>query len=196
MVNDDASVLRASLEDDPDAFGAIFDRHHERIWAYLARMAGRERADELAGDVFVTAFARRTTYDEVRGPVVAWLYGIAANMLRTRLRTEARAARAFARAGAERHAAEVPTDAFDDAASLRQRMVAVRTALVELSTADRDVIVLYAWERLSYQEIAVVLGVEVGTVKSRLSRARTRLRELLAASGQVLDDVTAIDGGP
>ena len=195
MVNDDASVLRASLEDDPDAFGAIFDRHHARIWAYLARMAGRERADELAGDVFLTAFARRATYDAMRGPVVAWLYGIAGNVLRTRLRTDARAARAFARAGAERDTLDAPTDALDDAVALRQRMIAVRAALAQLPASDRDVIVLFAWEHLSYQDIAMVLGVELGTVRSRLSRARDRLRELLIDSGQVLDDVTAIDGG-
>src|SRR5687768_3169388 len=74
-VDDDAAVVHAALED-PACFGAIFDRHHARIWRYIARMAGRSRADELAGDVFLIAFARRSTYDPMRAPVVAWLYGI------------------------------------------------------------------------------------------------------------------------
>jgi RNA polymerase sigma-70 factor (ECF subfamily) len=59
-----------------------------------------------------------------------------------------------------------------------------------LPAGDREIIVLFAWERLSYDEIATALGIEVGTVRSRLSRARGRLRELVAASGELTDEVT------
>lgn len=100
MEPDDAAVLCASVAR-PELFEAIFDRYHRRIWAYLARRGGRDRADELAGDVFVTAFADRAGYDPARGSVAAWLYGIAGHRLHTSFRSDARAARALRRAAAQ-----------------------------------------------------------------------------------------------
>ncbi len=74
----DAAVMRASC-DDPDRFEAIFSRYHRVIWTYIGRSAGRDLADDLTGDVFTTAFARRAAYDPARGEVLSWLYGIASN---------------------------------------------------------------------------------------------------------------------
>ena len=183
----DAALLCASVTR-PEVFEAIFDRYHQRVWAYLARRGGRERADELAGDVFVTAFAQRARYDLSRGSVSAWLFGIASNRLHTRFRTDARAARALRRAAAEQGAAVVWPHGTDDALDHQARLGRVGAALARMPVADREVITLFAWERLSYEEIAGVLDIEVGTVRSRLSRARARLRELLLASGEVTGD--------
>jgi RNA polymerase sigma factor (sigma-70 family) len=191
---DDEAAVRASI-DDPSRFGVIFERHHARIWSYIARLTGRDRADELAGDVFTTAFARRQTFDPTRGPVVAWLYGIASNVLRTRLRSDARAAVAFERAAGQVAPEASPIEAADDTMATREQVARVRRALAQLSASDREAIVLYAWERLSYQDIASVLGVEVGTVRSRLSRGRARLRELLTAHGEVLGELSTFEGG-
>jgi RNA polymerase sigma factor (sigma-70 family) len=189
MEGGDAEAMRASLER-PEAFEPIFDRHHRVIWAYLARLGGRDRADELAGEVFLVAFTPRASYDPTRGSVRSWLYGIASNLTRNRLRSDARAARAFRRAAARQGGMFVPIDDADDALAGRQRFDAVVAALARLPFADREIVALFAWERLSYDEIAATLGIEVGTVRSRLSRARGRLRELVAANDEFTDEVT------
>ncbi|HEY3144148.1 MAG TPA: sigma-70 family RNA polymerase sigma factor [Acidimicrobiales bacterium] len=176
MGSSDTDSVVGSVER-PELLETVFDQHHGVIWAYLARRAGRERADELAGDVFVTAFARRRTFDPELGSVRAWLYGIASNLLRTRLRSEARAGKAFARAATEQVRVVTPIDETDDAFANQSRLAQVVAALAELGQVDREVLTLFAWERLSYEEIAIVLDVEVGTVRSRLSRARGRLRD-------------------
>jgi RNA polymerase sigma-70 factor (ECF subfamily) len=184
---DDAALLCASVRD-PERFELIFERHHAAVWRFLARRGGRERADEIAGDVFVTAFACRDRFDPGRGSVEAWLYGIASNRLRTRLRSDARAARAFRRAAAEQLVEVAPVDGAGDALDDRRRLGEVLSALARMSAVDREIITLFAWERLSYEEIASVVGVEVGTVRSRLSRARSRLRELVSPAGEARGD--------
>lgn len=179
----DAAVVAASIHD-PEQFEIVFERYHRTIWAYVARLAGRERADELAGDVFVAAFAHRDRYDPSKGSVSSWLYGIASNKLRTRLRTDGRAARAFERAIAGEPSSIWPIDIALEALVGRERLVDSLHALALLSAADREIIALFAWERLSYDAIAAALEIEIGTVRSRLSRARRRLRELMGPSGE------------
>jgi RNA polymerase sigma factor (sigma-70 family) len=183
MGHDDADIVVASLGD-PNLFEAIFDRHHQRIWSYLARLGGRECADELAGDVFAAAFAGRAGFDPARGSVQAWLYGIASNRFRGRGRTQARALRAMSRLAAQQAPPESPTDDALDAMARADTYERVRSAIDRLSAPDREVIVLFAWEGQSYEAIAAVLGVEIGTVRSRLSRARGRLRELAGLTGE------------
>lgn len=85
-VDKDADVVATSVVA-PDRFGIIFDRYHAVIWAFLARTAGPDAADELAGDVLLAAFASRHRYEPARGTVRAWLYGIAMNLLRTQWRS-------------------------------------------------------------------------------------------------------------
>jgi RNA polymerase sigma-70 factor (ECF subfamily) len=179
----DAEIVRASVAR-PELFETIFNRHHRRIWAYLARTAGRDCADELAGDVFVSAFAQRERYDAARGSVVGWLYGIAANLSRTRFRTRARASRALARIAAQDVGPPSAIDDVEAALDGESALARVQAALAALPVGDRELITLVAWERLSYVEIAEVLGLELGTVRSRLSRARRRLRELAGLDGE------------
>jgi RNA polymerase sigma-70 factor (ECF subfamily) len=182
-MDSDAEVVRASVAA-PSRFEAIFDRHHTRIWRYLARVAGPSTADDLAADVFVAAFAARDRYDPERGAVVTWLYAIATNRLRTRQRRAGRELRAVSRAAGEAVLPDEPEAAVDTAIDERRRLGRVLVALDGLAEADREILVLAAWEELSYAEIAEVLGLELGTVRSRLSRARARLRERLGPSGE------------
>ena len=179
-----AEVMSASI-DHPHRFEAVFDRYHAVVYRYLAHLAGNDQADELAGDVFVTAFTARARFDPRSGSVRAWIFGIAANIARTRARSERRGARAWERAGARRGDDDTSIDDAGDRMTYAAELSAVSLALEQLSDLDRQVIVLYAFGELSYPEIATALAVEVGTVRSRLNRARGRLRELLAASGQV-----------
>jgi len=187
-VDSDVTAMRASV-DDPERFAAIFDRNHRVVWTYLARLAGPDIADEVSGEVFLTAFARRAQFDAERGEVRSWLYGIASNMLRTRLRSEGRARRAFVRAAVIVMTEEPdPTNLVDDADQIAGEIEVLRGALEKLRRDDRELLVLFAWEERSYAQIAETLAIPIGTVRSRMSRARGRLRELLHDSGQLLDD--------
>jgi RNA polymerase sigma-70 factor (ECF subfamily) len=173
--------------DHPHRFEAVFEQYHRTIYEYLARAVGPDRADEYAGDVFVAAFAARIRYDPDLGSVRAWLFGIAANIRHTRARSDWRGRRAWHRVGGEREAQEGGFEVLEEGLDYGRELAWVAEFLRELSDTDRDVLVLYAWGELSYPEIAQALGIEVGTVRSRLSRARARLRELIATSGEVLD---------
>jgi RNA polymerase sigma-70 factor (ECF subfamily) len=173
---DDAATVGASVAQ-PELFEAIFRRHHRRIWAYLARMGGPDSADEVTGDVFVAAFSQRDRYDPDRGSVVTWLLGIATNHARTRFRRQGRADRALARFAGQSAPAPSPFDDADAALDDARALDRVRAALTALPERDREMILLVAWENLTYQEVADVLDMELGTVRSRLSRARHRLRQ-------------------
>lgn len=183
----DAEVVRASVAE-PKRFEEVFDRHHTRIWRYLARSAGSAVADDLAADVFVAAFTARDRYDPDRAGVTTWLYAIATNKLRSRQRRAGRELRAVARVAGEATPQVDHEAAVDGAVDGRAHLDRVRVALDELAELDREILVLVAWEGLDHAEIATVLGVEPGTVRSRLSRARSRLRERLDASGEVEGD--------
>ena len=113
------------------------------------------------------------------------MYGIATNLLRTRLRSEERSRRAFLRAANLGGVGVGPYEAVDDADELARLSRAVLLGLAQLSREQRELFVLYAWEGLEYRQIAAALDLPVGTVRSRLSRSRRRLRELLVGNGEV-----------
>lgn len=168
----DADAIAASLSE-PGVFVDVFDRHFDAIHRYLSRRVGSQIAEELASETFAQAFEHRKRFDANRSDARPWLYGIAHNLLRHHYRDEERALRADARSLAA-DAAEPPAVAGSEVAQL----------LAELSPGDRDVLLLVAWAELEYAEVAQALGIPVGTVRSRLNRARSRLRELLERSGQ------------
>jgi RNA polymerase sigma factor (sigma-70 family) len=178
---DSVAIAESMLE--PAAFGLIFDRHFDRIHGYLQRQVGADLADDLAAQTFLVAFARRATFDLSQSCARPWLFGIAANLVREHLRAVRRRLVAYSRKGADRE-----SDAFEgiedrlDASALRRPLA---TALAELAPEDLETLLLYAWADLSYAEIAETLAVPVGTVRSRLNRARGRLREPLAAAGAI-----------
>ncbi|HEY3672660.1 MAG TPA: sigma-70 family RNA polymerase sigma factor [Acidimicrobiia bacterium] len=171
----------------PHRFDVVFEQYHRTIYEYLARAVGPDRADEYAGDVFVAAFDARVRYDPELGSVRGWLFGIAANIRRNRARSEGRSRRAWDRVGAERDTDDGGFEVVEESLDYGKELAWVAEFLRQLSEIDRDVLVLYAWGELTYPEIAQALGVEIGTVRSRLARARGRLRELISGSGEVLD---------
>jgi RNA polymerase sigma-70 factor (ECF subfamily) len=179
----DAAAIARSLES-PGAFAAVFERHHAAIHRHLARRLGTDLADELAAETFAVAFARRRRYDLAVADARPWLFGIAAKLAHRHWRREERELRAYARTGVD-PAAPAP----DDAVAARTDSVragrALAAALAALTAKERDVLLLYAWEQLAQPEIAVALAISPGTVKSRLHRARTRLRQALAAAGEL-----------
>jgi RNA polymerase sigma factor (sigma-70 family) len=174
--SDDAAVV-ASLQD-PGCFAVVFDRYFAEIHGYAARRLGSQAADDIAAETFMTAFRKRATYDVARGSVRAWLYGIATNHLSRHRRRETRAYRALERAGVssgDEDAQERVVDRMTAHAAHRQLAV----ALAALSPGDRDVLLLIALADLSHAEVASALGIPYGTVGSRLSRTRKKLRSAL-----------------
>jgi RNA polymerase sigma factor (sigma-70 family) len=177
---DDAAVIESSWLE-PERFAVLFDRHAPHIHRYLARRAGRQVADDLVAETFLTAFAKRDRYDLGYSNARPWLYGIATNLVGQHRRDEARQYRIMQRAVAE---PEVPDHADRVAAGVTAQ--ATRTlldaALAGLPAGDRDVLLLVAWEQLTYQEVSRALAIPAGTVRSRLHRARTKVRQVLAGT--------------
>ncbi len=176
----DAAVIEQSW-DQPDAFAAIFDRHFAEIHQYLARRVGGRAADDLAADVFLTAFTQRQRYDVARNCARPWLYGIATNMISSHRRQEGRYFRALSRAEAQ-PGWEEEEERLTDRLSAAATRPLLASALAGLSPGDRDVLLLVALADFGYPEVAEALGIPQGTVASRLSRVRRQLRAALGGS--------------
>lgn len=172
---------------DSDAFAAVFDRHRESVRAYCARRSGSlDAADDLVSIVFLEAWRRRADVDLVHDSVLPWLYGVAGRTVQRRTRTALRHRRLLdrlsthpsfdltARSHAAAHAdhAEEVAARVDDERHLRK----LSAAMSGLGRLDREVLLLCVWQELDHAAVAVALQVPIGTVKSRLSRARARLR--------------------
>lgn len=185
----DADVLARSLAQ-PDEFAAIFDRHFVIIYRYVARRIGPDDAEDIAGEAFRIAFERRHAFDSSWSSARPWLYGIATNVMRGRSRSESRRVRAVQRATV----AAAVTHADDDFERAADRLDAddqmerVGHAIAQLADGDRDALLLFAVEGLSYGDVAHALSIPVGTVRSRINRARTQVRELLNHAGQLHPD--------
>jgi RNA polymerase sigma factor (sigma-70 family) len=176
----DVSVLQRSI-DQPDCFALLFDRHFAEVHRYLRRRLGDELATELAAETFLRAFHSRRRFGGEGGSVIAWLHGIAANLVRMNHRSEERRLRAYARASAGLSAYE-PAIAVEDRLDAEALRPALALALAGLSPALREVLVLHAWAELSHDEIAEALGCSSAAVRTRLSRARSRLAAGMGAS--------------
>ena len=195
MEESDGAVIADSLET-PGAFGAIFDRHGSTLLRFLARRVDPAEAEDLLGDVFRIAFERRSAFEQDRASARPWLYGIAANVVAKHHRSEARRFRAMARVPAGRPMDEDPAEQAVAAADAGARWTRVMDAIGTLPEAERQVLLLVAWEELSYEEIALALGIPVGTVRSRLSRGRARLTALTGGRDTTADvPLTSCDAG-
>lgn len=169
---------------EPDAFGVIFDRHFDAVHAYLARRVGGGRADDLASSTFTVAFERRSRFRPDATTARPWLLGIATNLMRNERRAEKRALDVVGWLSSEGGGGS--TDA-GEAGHLGH-------LLAGLDREQRDVLLLYAWEELTYEEIAEALGIPIGTVRSRLARARSRLRNALHGEGSVSARAREVNG--
>jgi len=198
MEESDGAVIAGSLETQ-GAFGIIFDRHGSTLLRFLTRRVDPAEAEDLLGEVFRIAFERRSTFERDRDSARPWLYGIAANLVAKHHRSESRRLRAMARVSARRVLPDDPAERAVAAADAGVLWARVVDAIGTLPEAERQVLLLYAWEELSYEEIASALGVPVGTVRSRLSRGRARLaaltRERDTAVGVPLAPFAPCDAG-
>jgi RNA polymerase sigma-70 factor (ECF subfamily) len=166
----DADVIKSSLVD-PRSFEALFDHHFRAIYRFLQGRVGMQLAEDLASETFMVAFRRRRSYDLSRDDARPWLYGIATNLVRDHRRAEERHLRAYARMTDEYASAPGQTPEHLDSE--------LSAALLELSHEERSLILLLAWADLTYEQLAHALDVPVGTIRSRVSRVRSKLSAVL-----------------
>ncbi len=177
---DDAALIERSVTE-PEAFSAIFDRHAAALHRYAARRLGEAIAEDVVAEAFLVAFRRRDRYDPAYPDARPWLYGIVTNLIGRHRQAEVRFYRALARTGVdpviESHADDVVARV--TAAAEKRRIAA---ALARLPAADRDTLLLVVWGNFSYEQAAGALRIPVGTVRSRLHRAKRKVRQALGDS--------------
>jgi RNA polymerase sigma factor (sigma-70 family) len=174
---DDAAVIQLSRHE-PEHFTVLFRRHAPHIQRYVARRLGQDAAEDIVAETFLLAFRQRDSYDSGRADARPWLYGIATNLIGRHRRAEVRLYRALARTGAD-PVMEAFTDRVDDRVSADAAGRRLAACLARLPEELRDTLLLVAWGDLSYEQVAGALGVPAGTVRSRVSRARSKLRRAL-----------------
>lgn len=177
MEHSDAVLWARSRAGDPEAFGLLFDRHARLIYNYcFLRIGDRETAADLLSIVFLEAWRRREK-ELPADKVLPWLYGIATNVVRHQRRSERRYAAALTRLPKAESEPDF-SGGIDETLDHERRAHRLFPLLQELPKREQDVLVLCDGMELSYEQAALALGVPIGTVRSRLSRARVRLREL------------------
>lgn len=164
-------------EGDSAAFAEMFDEHSDLIYNFAFRRTGSwEAAEEIVSTVFLEAWRQRATVTDHGGSIRPWLLGVALNLIRRHWRQTDRQRRASLRLVSEHthldHASDVA-----DRLDAEQAMSRILEKLERIPDDQREVVQLWAWEGLSYDKIAAVLEVPVGTVKSRLHRARETLQQ-------------------
>lgn len=174
----DGSLWARVRAGDGHAFEVLYDRHVDRLHAYLyRRTASTELAQDLNSLVWLDAWRLRSRVEtQADGGLAPWLFGVANNVLRNQQRTARRHERAMAqlpRHMNEPDLADEVTDRLDE----QRRLSHVLQEIDRLPARERDVLTLSIWAELDHNQVAAALGIRVGTVKSRLSRARARLRQ-------------------
>jgi RNA polymerase sigma-70 factor (ECF subfamily) len=178
----DDALWRRATAGDADALGELYERHARTIYNFVFRLTGDwSEAEDLTSVVFLEARRRRgARVDD--GKVLAWLHGVALNVVRNRRRSVRRHRAALARLPVDSAPAPFDADAdarLDDA----RRMRSLLELVARLPRRERDVLVLCAFAGLPYDDAADALRVPVGTIRSRLARARARLAELEGRRG-------------
>ncbi|GBE22315.1 ECF RNA polymerase sigma factor SigE [bacterium BMS3Bbin01] len=180
MDGTDAEVIEASLGD-PSLFGEVFRRHYDTVFGYVVRTVGYPDGPDVAAEVFEQAFRSRRRYDTSYPSARRWLLGIAAHLVAGYYRRrEKRRTVPYQ----EPVAGESVIDFTDEVLGRVDASRLIGRAMGGLRPAEREVVSLFVFGGFSYREIAETVGVAEGTVRSRLSRAKGKLRNLLVRFGQ------------
>lgn len=183
----DAVLWQAASGGDQDAFGQLFDRHATSVYNYLLRRsADWSAAEDLTAAVFLQAWRRRSEVVLNDGSALPWLLGVARQLARNATRSRQRYLAALAKVAREAVTGTDPADPADLVSGRldsEQQLQRLRAAIGGLPRPQQEVIELCVYAGLDQQAAAIALGVSVGTIKSRLHRARRRLAtELLGTS--------------
>lgn len=175
IVSTDSEIIRQSLEQ-PALFAQLFDRHAKAVNSFAAYRVGRYAAEDVLSETFLIAFRRRVDFDTGVESAAPWLFGIASRLIRKYRTTEAKHWRSFAAASAGgEFSSEGGLDAALAKLDAEREVRNLRARIAALAPKDRETLLLYAWQGMTYDEIASTLRVPVGTVRSRLNRVRKRL---------------------
>jgi RNA polymerase sigma factor (sigma-70 family) len=160
----------------PEPIEGLFVAHFGSIYRFAACRVGRDPALDIAAETFAQALRSFDRLDPKRD-ARAWLFGIASNVIRHHRRAEERRMRAYAAAERQSDAPGTNGRPVESENLLQARLV---EGLMRLDARDRETLLLFAWADLSYEEIATALEIPLGTVRSRIHRARRALRKVLA----------------
>jgi RNA polymerase sigma-70 factor (ECF subfamily) len=192
----DEELLRLSVAGDADAFATLYRRRQAGIYRFALQMCGSEGiAEDVTQEVFMTLVRDSQVFDPSRGALAAYLYGIARNQVLRRLEKERHFVALVDDTAEDGGAAEYAATTDDPLAELtRHELIeSVQQAVLALPAHYREVIVLCELHEMSYAEAAAALGCAVGTVRSRLHRARALLVEKLREVRQREAGVAAFD---
>ena len=171
----DSEILETSRET-PGAFAELFERHARVIGAFAARRVGVDAAEDILSETFLVAFRRRADFDSTWASAKPWLLGIASRIIKKHHAQEAAQWRSVAASISRgEHTSDGAIDAAGGRADASAAVRALAPRIAALAARDRETLLLYACGDLTYEEIAVALGVPVGTVRSRLNRVRRKL---------------------
>jgi RNA polymerase sigma-70 factor (ECF subfamily) len=183
---DDAHVVAQHLEGDPYGFGILVDRYQTRLLNFINRTIGdRERAEDLVQEVFIRVFRHIHRFDQTK-KFSTWIYTIASNLAKNELRNRSRNPLVLFQTIKKNWDADHRPLQFEDTTArpddlYRKRFLkdAVEQCVAQLPAHHREVFVLRELEGKSYHEIAEITGCNLGTVKSRLNRARNSFAHLI-----------------
>ena len=184
VAGDERELVDGLQAGDPGALAALFDRHGDRIYNHCFRhLADWAEAEDATSSVFLEVWRHRRRVQLLDGSALPWLYGVATNVCRNASRSRRRYLRAVASvpaSGTEPDPAERVTDRLGSQARMRAVLEQVRA----LPPREREVLALVIWAGLSYEQAAAALDVPLGTIRSRLSRARARLTQEMSDAGE------------
>lgn len=184
----DAELIDAALAGQAAAFGQLVTRYQDRLYSSLVHVVGcADEAQDVTQDAFVQAFVKLETFQRASA-FYTWLYRIAVNLSisRKRRRRPTTSLDAVREATGQDPPSNSPTP--DDPLERSEQIAAVRAAIGRLSNDGREVIVMRDLEGFTYEEIGGILEIPVGTVRSRLFRARMQLREQL---GEMIHEIVS-----
>jgi RNA polymerase sigma-70 factor (ECF subfamily) len=173
--------LAAVYRGDAEAFAQLFARFQGPIFRYATHMCGRDAADDVVQETFLALLRRPDGYDSTRGTVVSYLFGIARHFVLKRL-TSREVASLDGDLDEQQSADGVDQPTVLDSLTREETIEAVRVAIQSLPPAYREVVVLCELQEMSYAAAADVVRCPVGTVRSRLHRARSLLVMKLSPS--------------
>lgn len=177
----DIELVRGLLGGDKDAFAELYRRRHGSVYRFVLLMTGRpEMADDIVQETFMALLNHTAGYDERKGALNSFLIGVARNQVLNRFRQDRRMVLV------DEHSEEIEKDKAtrEHFSSLleRERVDVVRKAILSLPPHYREVVILCELQEMSYAETALIMNCAVGTVRSRLHRARAILAEKLEPS--------------
>jgi RNA polymerase sigma-70 factor (ECF subfamily) len=177
---DDADLLKRARQGDEDAFSELFGRHQGAIYRYAVHMCGPDAGDDIVQETFLAVLRQRGRTDGPRGSVLGYLFGIARHLVLQRLGSKYEPALADTGPGDASQVASDALTALEDL-SRAETIASVRAAVQALPPVYREVVVLCELQDMDYAAAAGVLQCPIGTIRSRLSRARTLLVTKLGA---------------